>query len=89
MCGIVGNENIRNLWDGLARYKGDREFLVFEDCDGTVTRFTYGQFNALINRTANYFLELGVVKGENVAVQLYNSPVYLSVTFALSMIGAV
>ena len=70
MCGIVGNENIRNLWDGLVRYKGDREFLVFEDCDGTVTRFTYAQFDALINRTANYFLELGVEKGENVAVQL-------------------
>ena len=89
MCGIVGNENIRNLWDGLVRYKGDREFLVFEDCDGTVTRFTYAQFDALINRTANYFLELGVEKGENVAVQLYNSPEYLSVTFALAKIGAV
>ena len=89
MCGIVGNENIRSLWDGLARCKGDREFLVFEDCDGAVTRFTYAQFDALINRTANYFLELGVEKGENVAVQLYNSPEYLSVTFALAKIGAV
>lgn len=89
MCGIVGNENIRSLWDGLARRRGGREFLVYEDCDGSLRRFTYAEFDASINRTANCFLRLGVAKGQNVAVQLYNSPEFLSVVFALAKIGAV
>ncbi|MDO5042671.1 MAG: crotonobetaine/carnitine-CoA ligase [Slackia sp.] len=89
MCGIVGNENIRSLWDALASSRGDHEFLVFEDCEGEISRFTYAEFDAAINRTANYFLELGVAKGQNVAVQLYNSPEFLAVTFALAKIGAV
>lgn len=89
MCGIVGNENIRSLWDDLASWRGDHEFLVFEDCEGEISRFTYAEFNASINRTANYFLDLGVAHGQNVAVQLYNSPEFLSVVFALAKIGAV
>lgn len=89
MCGIVGNENIRSLWDGLVDARGGHEFLVFEDCDGAVRRYTYAEFDALINRTANYFDSIGIRKGQNVAVQLYNSPEFISVTFALAKIGAI
>lgn len=85
---IVGNENLRTLWDGLAAQCGSREFMHFFDHDGREEAYTYAQFNGLINQTANYFLELGVQPGENVAVQLYNSPEFISALFGLAKIGA-
>lgn len=86
---IVGNENLRDLWDELASRRADHPFLIFESCAGEVREFTYDAFNRLINRMANYFLGAGVGKGENVAVQLYNSPEQVAVCMALAKIGAV
>lgn len=54
---IVGNENLRTLWDGLAAQCGSREFMHFFNHDGREETYTYEQFNNLINQTANYFLE--------------------------------
>lgn len=89
MTTIVGNENLRGLWNGLSAYRGDGLFLVYEDRRGGLRSYTYREFDGLINRTANFLLALGVRQGENVAVQLYNSPEYIAVTFALAKIGAV
>lgn len=86
---IGGNENLRDLWNELSASRGDRLFLVSQDRFGAERTFTYEAFDRLVNQTANYFLALGIRKGENVAIQLYNSPEYVSVTFALAKIGAV
>ena len=89
MATSVGNENLRDLWNELSTSRGDHLFLISQDRFGAERRFTYREFDRLINRTANYFLSLGIRPGENVAIQLYNSPEYVAVTFALAKIGAV
>ncbi|MFA6807699.1 MAG: crotonobetaine/carnitine-CoA ligase [Eubacteriales bacterium] len=89
MVDIVGNKTLRDLWDEVARTCSKKLFLVFEDCNDNVSEFTYGEFNKKINRTANFFIDLGVQKGDLVAVQLFNSPEFLMCWFGLAKIGAV
>lgn len=89
MTTIVGNENLRDLWNELSASRGDHLFLTCEDRAGHRRSFTYGEFDRLVNRTANFLRLAGVKKGDNVAIQLYNSPEYVSATFALAKIGAV
>lgn len=88
MTTIVGNENLRDLWNELSASRGDHLFLTCEDRAGHRRSFTYGEFDRLVNRTANFLRSAGVKKGDNVAIQLYNSPEYVSATFALAKIGA-
>lgn len=90
MSSIVGNENLRNLWAWLATERGDHMFMEYQDKEGANKRtFTYAEFDRYINQTANYFLSLGVKKGDNIGIQMYNSPEYVSIAMALAKIGAV
>lgn len=89
MSTIVGNDNLRSLWERLRRNRADHTFMEFQDKAGRRRSYTYEEFDRYINRTANYFLSLGVRKGDNVAFQLYNSPECVSVAMALAKIGAV
>ena len=89
MGGIVGNGNLRALWERLAADRGEHVFMTFESRRGSVRSYTYAEFDRLINRTANCLLSFGVKAGQNVAVQLYNCPEHVSVAFALAKIGAV
>ncbi|OUO90353.1 crotonobetaine/carnitine-CoA ligase [Gordonibacter sp. An230] len=89
MGGIMGDGNLRALWERLAANRGEHVFMTFEDRRGSVRSYTYAEFDRLINRTANCLLSLGVEAGQNVAVQLYNCPEHVSVAVALAKIGAV
>ncbi len=89
MSTIVGNDNLRNLWERLARNRADHVFMEYQGWGGIRRQYTYAEFDRFINRTANYFISLGVKKGDNVALQLYNSPEYVSIAMALAKIGAV
>lgn len=89
MTDIVGNKTLRDLWDELDRNYKNKIALIFHDCNGKVQVFSYSQLNREINRTANLFLDLGIKKGDKVAVQLRNSPEFLMCWFGLAKIGAV
>lgn len=89
MADIVGNRNLRDMWDDLARTEREKTFLIFQDRNGSTSEFTYLQFNEEINKTANHFLDLGVKKDDKVAIQLHNSPEFLMCWFGLAKIGAV
>jgi len=86
---IVGNKNLRDLWGERLNICPDKVFLVYEDVDGIISEFTYGQFNDEINRTANVFIDLGIQKGDKVVLHLANSPEFLMCWFGLAKIGAV
>lgn len=86
---IVGNRNLRDTWDDLARTHGEKIGLICEEPGGGTREFTYARLNEEINRTANLFLELGIQKGEKVAIQLRNCPEFLLCWFGLAKIGAV
>lgn len=89
MTDIVGNRTLLTTWDDLARFSGDKTFLVFQAANGDVREYTYRYFDEEINRAANAFLAAGVEYGEVVAVQLCNSPEFLLCLFGLAKIGAV
>ncbi len=89
MADIVGNKTLRDLWDEFARIHGEKKVLIFHDCNGKDCEFTYSQFNEEINKTANLFIDMGIKKGDKVAIQLYNSPEILMCWFGLAKIGAV
>jgi fatty-acyl-CoA synthase len=67
-----------------ARKFPDKEAVIFGD-----TRLTYREFNARINRLAHAFLDMGIVRGDKVALLMFNCNQYLECYFALGKIGAV
>jgi len=76
---ILGELIARN-----ARKFPDKEAVIYGD-----TRLTYREFNARINRLAHALMDMGIEKGEKVAILLFNCNQYLEAYFALAKIGAV
>ena len=62
----------------------DKECLV-----GLGKRYTFQQLNDRVDSLAQGFLDLGLGKGDIIAVLLYNCCEYLEITFAVNKIGAV
>ncbi len=63
---------------------GSHPAILFED-----RMYTYRELNNQSNRFANYFLSLGVKRGEVIAVLLENRPELLFAIIGLAKIGAV
>ena len=62
----------------------DNAAILYED-----VRYTYKELNEEINRYANYFLSLGVKKGEVINIFLENRPEILFMIGAMSKIGTI
>ena len=86
---LIGDRTLRDLLEERVALYGDREFLVFEDRDGEIERFTYRQFDARVNQVANGLLAAGIRQDEKVVVHLPNGPAFLFTWFALAKIGGV
>jgi non-ribosomal peptide synthetase component F len=71
------------LADKAARV-GDRTWLIFAE-----QRYTYAQAHELSNRYANGFHELGIGKGDHVAVMLPNCSEFIWTIWGLAKLGAV
>lgn len=52
-------------------------------------RFTYDEFHQRVKKLANALVEMGIKKGDTVAVMDYDSNRYLECYFAVPMIGAI
>ncbi|MBI2313088.1 MAG: acyl--CoA ligase [Betaproteobacteria bacterium] len=76
--------NIGSLLARHARCRPDHTAVIFED-----QRLTWREFNSRVNRTANALLNLGVRKGDKVAVILGNSLELLEIYWAVAKMGAV
>ena len=76
--------NIGTLLPRHARYRPDHlAFVIGEQ------RFTYGEFNAYVNRLANALLDLGVRKGEKMATILPNCLELMAAYWAAAKTGIV
>jgi crotonobetaine/carnitine-CoA ligase len=64
-------------------------FLVWEDRTGTVTSWTYAQFEDLVERVAGGLSAQGVAHGRRVHVVLANSPAFVALWLATARLGAV
>jgi fatty-acyl-CoA synthase len=51
--------------------------------------FSYQQLNARVNQVSHLLHEMGIRKGERVAILLHNSNAYIEVYFALAKLGAI
>jgi long-chain acyl-CoA synthetase len=62
----------------------DKTALVFEE-----RRWTYLQWNRLVNKTAHAFRDAGIAKGDRVAILTYNLPEQVTAFYGLLKIGAI
>ncbi len=75
---------IGNIVSRNAIQYADNEALVFGD-----RRLTWKMLNGRVNRLADAFLSLGLVKGDKVALISENHPACVEANFALAKIGVV
>ncbi len=61
----------------------DKAAVIYED-----KRYTYREFNARMNRIANKLTEMGVKKGDRIAILSFNCSQFLEVYFGLAKLGA-
>ncbi len=67
----------------------DKDFVVFENDRGEVSRHSYRAVSAQVARLANHLSDMGLRAGENVAIMLADGPEFLVAWFAATQIGAV
>jgi crotonobetaine/carnitine-CoA ligase len=77
-------DDFKSLLTERVRLHGDKKFLFFHD-----RHLTYRELDLLSNRFSRVFRELGVNKGDHVAVMLPNCPEWIACWFALAKLGAV
>ena len=76
--------NLKTLLTEMAGLQGGKKYLFFRD-----RHFTYRELDLLSNRFSRVFQELGVRKGDHVAVMLPNCPEWIACWFGLAKLGAV
>jgi acetyl-CoA synthetase len=72
----------------VAAGKGDKVAIHFEGEPGDTRTLTYGQLQTEVARAANALLELGIVKGDRVAIYLPMIPEAVVSMLACARIGA-
>ncbi len=82
----------RNIRDALSLHckaSPDKTFLIFYDEDGTRQALSYAEFGARAHQCANFLHEdLGVRRGDRVAVIAYNHLDTVIIYFACWLVGA-
>ncbi|AGL02042.1 class I adenylate-forming enzyme family protein [Desulfoscipio gibsoniae] len=78
--------NITNLITDNVSYNPDYKAIICGD-DGR--EYTWSQFDKIINQLGNALINIGVGKGDRVAIYLPNSPEFLFTYFAVTKIGAI
>ncbi|MFI1383617.1 class I adenylate-forming enzyme family protein [Embleya sp. NPDC020886] len=63
-------------------------FLIWEAPDGSVTRWTYAEFDDLVARVAGGLLARGIGAGDRVGIALRNCPAYVALWLAAARLGA-
>ena len=67
---------------------GGRPFLIFEGPDGSVSQWTYREFDDAVGRMAAALAAAGVTRGSSVHVALRNCPAFIAIWLACARSGA-
>ena len=78
-----------DIIDGWAAEDPEKLALVWCDDDGLEHKFTFRELSLLSNKAANYFADLGIVKGDVVMCVLRRRFEYWITAIALCKLGAV
>ncbi len=88
--GITGESILREIITKWADKYGDKTFLTYVvDFDkGLDEIYSYKQMHAISNQFANGLIDLGIGRGDGIALMNINSPEYLFTIFGAMKIGA-
>jgi carnitine-CoA ligase len=78
----------RGIWDSAVRQHAARPFLVFRSEDGSVTEWTYGEFDDVVARVAGVLAQSDVRTSSSVHLVLRNCPAFIALWLATARIGA-
>lgn len=78
--------NVSSLVSNKASLHPHRKAVICGD-DGRI--YTWSEFDKIVNKVGNALLNMGVKKGDVVAIYLPNSPEFLFTYFAVARIGAI
>lgn len=76
-------------WARAVSARAQDPFLIWEDRGAAVTRWTYAEFDALVDRVASGLVARRVGHGDRVHVVLANSPAFVALWLAIAKVGAV
>jgi len=76
--------NLKSMLEEAAGRYGEKTSIISGNC-----RMSYAELDEASNKVANTLLELGVGKGERVAMLLLNSPQFVVVYFGIIKTGAI
>jgi fatty-acyl-CoA synthase len=79
---------VGDLLKRSAQKSAKKEALVYSYKGTITTRLTLGEMNQKVNRFANALTELGIKKGDRVAIISHNCPQYAIYLYALAKTGA-
>jgi crotonobetaine/carnitine-CoA ligase len=77
-----------SAWARSVATRGDAPFLLFEAPDGTITHWTYAEFDSVVARTATELASHAVGPGASVHLALTNCPTFVAVWLAANRLGA-
>ena len=79
---------LSGAWQHSVRRAPDSPFLVFERPDGAVHEWTYGAFDDVVARAAQFLRSHGVTEGTSVHLALTNSPSFVALWLAATGLRA-
>ena len=77
-----------NTWQRAAATRPRATFLVFEAPDGSITEWSYAEFDSVVSRMANELAGHDVGPGASVHLALTNCPTFVAVWLAANRLGA-
>lgn len=80
------NTTVGHLLDTITAQYPDKEALVYQDRG---LRYTYQEFHRVVSQAAKGLMELGLQRGEHVAIWASNYPEWVVAQFATGKIGSV
>ncbi len=80
------HETIGSMLERQVRRFGTKEAVVYSKED---IRYTFNEFNEEVNRVSKALLQMGVAKGEHIAIWATNVQEWLLLQFATAKVGAV
>jgi len=86
---MIGNATLSDVFERTCRAFPQKEFIVFEDRQGSVESFTYVRAEALVNRYAATLARHNISQGTRVLVHMHNCPDWIFTWLACARLGAV
>ncbi len=77
-----------DVWATAVATRPDAAFLTFEAPDGSITDWTYGEFDTVVARMASELVSHDVGRGTAVSLALTNCPTFIAVWIASTRLGA-